>query len=88
MLAIESTESGTPGRLHVENLLFPVLRSRLNLLKHRGRVCHSDAFCVGKSAIAHNDIYIYIYIYIVWKLFGRSGAHALYFVRRAMFKAA
>ena len=55
VLAIDPTDSDTPGRLYVENTLFPLSRSRLNLLKHRRCGTHSDAFRLGKSAIAHDD---------------------------------
>ena len=55
VLAIEPTDSDTPGRLHVENTRFPLSHSRLKLLKRRRCGTHSDAFCLGNSATAHND---------------------------------
>ena len=55
VLAMDPTDTDTPGLLHVENTLFPLSRSRLNLFKRRRCGTHSDVFCLGKSAIAHND---------------------------------
>jgi hypothetical protein len=55
VLAIEPADSDTPGRLHVENTRFPLSHGRLKLLKRRRCGTHSDAFCLGTSAIAYND---------------------------------
>ena len=48
VLAIDPTNSHTPGRMHVENTLFPLARSRLNLFKRRRCGTHSDAFWFGQ----------------------------------------
>ena len=55
VLAIDPTNSSTPGQLHVENLVFPLAPGQICLLEHRRRGHHSDAFCTGILTSAHHN---------------------------------